>query len=110
MMAGIALLGGLAGLALTGDATVGISVTGKQTGFRAQASLMRRNTGVQVSIAITVAGMFALGVYGSYLPVYLDSLEMSAVMISLLSRCYQFWWGWVEALRSPCRWWFWQRV
>ena len=84
VMAGIALLGGLAGLALTGDATLGMSVTGKQTGFRAQASLMRRNTGVQVSIAITVAGMFALGVYGSYLPVYLDSLEMNAVMIGVL--------------------------
>ncbi|RBW49971.1 MFS transporter [Marinobacter sp. F3R11] len=84
VMAGIALLGGLSGLVLTGDATLGMRVSGKQTGFRAQASLMRRNTGVQVSIAITVAGMFALGVYGSYLPVYLDSLEMSAVMIGVL--------------------------
>jgi len=84
VMAGIALLGGLSGLALTGDATLGMRVSGKQTGFRAQASLMRRNTGVQVSVAITVAGMFALGVYGSYLPVYLDSLEMSAVMIGVL--------------------------
>ncbi|MDO6440728.1 MFS transporter [Marinobacter sp. 2_MG-2023] len=84
VMAGIALLGWLSGLALTGDATLGISVTRKQTGFRAQAGLIRNNTGVQVSIAITVAGMFALGVYGSYLPVYLDSLEMSAVMIGVL--------------------------
>ncbi|WP_292272828.1 MFS transporter [Marinobacter sp.] len=84
VMAGIALLGGLSGLALKGDATLGMAVTGKQTGFRAQATLMRHNTGVQVSIAITVAGMFALGVYGSYLPVYLDSLEMSAVMIGVL--------------------------
>jgi len=84
VMAGIALLGWLSGLALTGDATAGMLVTRKQTGFRAQASLIRRNTGVQVSIAITVAGMFALGVFGSYLPVYLDSLEMSAVMIGVL--------------------------
>ncbi|MGK0523141.1 MAG: MFS family permease [Pseudomonadales bacterium] len=84
VMAGIALLGGLCGMALTGDATSGMPVTRKQTGFRAQALLMRHNTGVQVSIAITVAGMFALGVYGSYLPVYLDSLEMSAVMIGAL--------------------------
>ena len=84
VMAGIALLGGLFGLALTGDAARGMSVTGKQTGFRAQASLIHRNTGVQVSIAITVAGMFALGIHGSYLPVYLDSLEMSAVMIGVL--------------------------
>lgn len=84
VMAGIALIGGLAGLALTGDATLGISITRKQAGFHAQASLLRRNTGVQVSIAITVAGMFALSIYGSYLPVYLDSLEMSAMMIGVL--------------------------
>jgi MFS family permease len=84
VMAGPALLGGLSGLALTGDARLGMPVTGKQTGFRAQATLIRGNTGVQVSIAITVAGMFALGVYGSYMPVYLDSLEMSAVMIGVL--------------------------
>ncbi|MGO1462101.1 MAG: MFS transporter [Oleiphilaceae bacterium] len=84
VMAGIALLGGITSLSLTGDATHGMAVTGKQTGFRAQASLIRRNTGVQVSIAITVAGMFALGVFGSYLPVYLDSLNMSAVMIGVL--------------------------
>lgn len=84
VMAGLVLMGGLAGLALTGDAKHGISVTRKQAGFRAQASLMRHNTGVQVSIAITVAGMFALGIYGSYLPVYLNSLEMSAVMIGVL--------------------------
>ncbi|MBK1885665.1 MFS transporter [Marinobacter sp. DY40_1A1] len=84
VMAGIALLGGLSGLALTGDATRGVRVTRKLTGFRAQASLARSNTGVQVSIAITLAGMFTLGVFGSYLPVYLDSLEMSAVMIGIL--------------------------
>ncbi|WP_417538484.1 MFS transporter [Marinobacter sp.] len=84
VMAGIASLGGLSGLALTGDATRGVRVTRKLTGFRAQASLARSNTGVQVSIAITLAGMFTLGVFGSYLPVYLDSLEMSAVMIGIL--------------------------
>ncbi len=84
VMAGIALLGALTGFALTGDATRGIRATGKQTGFRAQATLARTNIGVQVSIAITVAGMFTLGVYGSYLPVYLDSLQMSAVMIGVL--------------------------
>jgi cyanate permease len=39
---------------------------------------------VQISIWITIAGMFVLGVYGNYLPVYLDSLEMSAAMIGLL--------------------------
>ncbi|WP_275667850.1 MFS transporter [Marinobacter salexigens] len=84
VMAGIALLGGLSGLALTGDATRGVRVTRKLTGFRAQALLARSNTGVQVSIAITVAGMFTLGVFGSYLPVYLDSLQMGAVMIGVL--------------------------
>jgi MFS family permease len=84
VMAGIALLGGLAGLMLGGDAAQGITVTGKQSGFRAQASLMHCNTGVQISIAITVAGMFTLAIYGNYLPVYLDSLKMSAMMIGIL--------------------------
>src|SRR5690554_1240883 len=84
VMAGIALASGLAGLALTGDAASGISVTRKQAGFRAQASLMRHNKGVQVSLAITVAGMFALGIYSSYLPVYLDSLAMGAMTIGVL--------------------------
>ncbi|WP_246069467.1 MFS transporter [Marinobacter piscensis] len=84
VMAALALVSGLVGIGLMGDAARGLRVSGKQTGFRAQASLVRRNTGVQVSIAITVAGMFALGVYSSYLPVYLDSLEMSAMVIGVL--------------------------
>lgn len=84
VMALVALLGALAGLWLAGDAARGMAVSRSQSGFRAQAELMRRNTGVQVSVAITVAGMFALGVYGSYLPVYLHSLEVSAALIGIL--------------------------
>ncbi|GGE59206.1 MFS transporter [Streptosporangium jomthongense] len=84
VMAGIILVAGVVGLGLTGEAARGMIVSRKRSGFRAQASLVRTNIGVQVSIAITVAGMFALGVYGSYLPVYLDSLEMTAVMIGVL--------------------------
>lgn len=84
MMAVVALLGGIAGLWLAGDAVQGIKVGRAESGFRAQARLMRENTGVQVSVAITVAGMFALGVYGSYLPVYLHSLEVSAALIGIM--------------------------
>lgn len=84
VMAGLALIAGITGLWLTGEAARGMTVSRKRSGFRAQASLMRTNIGVQTSIAITVAGMFALGVYGSYLPVYLDSLEMTAMMIGIL--------------------------
>jgi len=84
VMAAIALAGGVTGLLLTGEANRGERVARSQTGFRAQARLMRENTGVQISVLITIAGMFALGVYGSYLPVYLDSLEMSAAVIGVL--------------------------
>lgn len=84
VMAGISLVSGMVGIRLTGDAAQGVMVTRQESGFRAQALLMRNNTGVQISIAITIAGMFTLGVYSSYLPVYLDSLQMSAVMIGVL--------------------------
>jgi MFS family permease len=84
LMAAIALTGALFGLFLTGEADRGQRVARSQIGFRAQARLMRANSGVQISIWITIAGMFVLGVYGNYLPVYLDSLEMSAAMIGLL--------------------------
>ncbi|KAA1174449.1 MFS transporter [Marinobacter salinexigens] len=84
VMALIAQLGCVTAFWLTGEATRGIAVSRAQSGFRAQAALMRRNTGVQMSVAVTVAGMFALGVYGSYLPVYLHSLEVSAALIGVL--------------------------
>ncbi|WP_227662966.1 MFS transporter [Marinobacter daqiaonensis] len=84
VMALFALLGGTAGLWLTGQARERLAVARRQTGFRAQWALMRTSSGVQLSVLVTVVGMFALGVYGSYLPVYLESLAMSPAVIGVL--------------------------
>jgi len=84
VMAAFALVAGVVGFWLTGQATERIQVTRKQAGFRAQWALMQSNRGVQLSVLVTVLGMFALGVYGSYLPVYLESLAISPVIIGIL--------------------------
>lgn len=84
VMAVFALVAGVVGFWLTGQATERIQVTRKQAGFRAQWALMQSNRGVQLSVLVTVLGMFALGVYGSYLPVYLESLAISPVIIGIL--------------------------
>lgn len=84
VMAAFALVAGVVGFWLTGQATERIQVTRKQAGFRAQWALMQLNRGVQLSVLVTVLGMFALGVYGSYLPVYLESLAISPVIIGIL--------------------------
>lgn len=53
-------------------------------GYRAQASLLRHNSGAQMSIAVTVAVLFALGAHGAFLPVYLEELAFSATLIGAL--------------------------
>ncbi len=87
VMALFALVSGVVTLHLTGQARERIHVTRKQAGFRAQWQLVGSNRGgVQLSILVTVlGGMFALGgVYGSYLPVYLESLAISPLIIGVL--------------------------
>jgi MFS family permease len=78
------LLGGICGLWLTGQARERLLIRRRETGFRAQWALMRTSRGVQLSVLVTAVGMFALGVYGSYLPVYLESLAMSPMVIGVL--------------------------
>lgn len=53
-------------------------------GYRAQASLLRHNSGVQMSLAVTVAVLFALGAHAAFLPVYLEELTFSATLIGAL--------------------------
>lgn len=53
-------------------------------GYRAQASLLRDNVGVQMSIAVTVAVLFAMGAHAAFLPVYLEELTFSATLIGIL--------------------------
>lgn len=84
VMALFALVSGVVTLRLNGQARERIRVTRKQAGFRAQWKLLGTNRGVQLSILVTALGMFALGVYGSYLPVYLESLAISPLIIGVL--------------------------
>lgn len=84
VMAGMAILAALAGLRLTGTARQRVAVDRRKSGFRGQWALMRVNVGVQLSVLVTILGMFGLGVYGSYLPVYLESLAITPVIIGVL--------------------------
>lgn len=69
---------------LVGDARQGRPTQRANTGFRAQGQLLKTRRGVQVSIAVTMAAMFALTAHGSYLPVYLDGLGLGASTIGFL--------------------------
>nr|WP_283101532.1 MFS transporter [Halomonas populi] len=80
----IPLIGLASSLGFVGSARHGQSTSRTLLGYRAQANLLRHNTGVQMSIAVTVAVLFALGAHGAFLPVYLESLAMTATTIGLL--------------------------
>jgi len=74
----------LSGFFLTGSAALGRRVKRPLFEFQAQTYLLKENVGVKVSIALTVAVVFALSAYGTFLPIYLKSLEVSATMIGAL--------------------------
>lgn len=80
----IAFLGLLSGWFLTDNASIGQATGRSLVGYRAQLTLLRTNSGVQVSIFLTVAVVFALGAHGTFVPVYLASLDMSATIIGAL--------------------------
>lgn len=83
-MGSIAVLGFASGLFLRGKAIEGAVVEKSLLGYRAQARLLKTNPGVQVSIVLTVAVMFALGAHSSFLPVYLEVSSFSATAIGAL--------------------------
>lgn len=68
----------------TGNARCGHSTPNSLLGYRAQALLLKTNVGVQMSIAVTVAALFALGAHAAFLPVYLETLTFSATLIGVL--------------------------
>lgn len=84
VMGWIGLVGVVCGIFLTGSAKEGQTPERSLLGYRAQARLLKTNPGVKISIALTVAVMFALGAHGSFLPVYLESLSVSATVIGAL--------------------------
>lgn len=80
----IAFLGLFSGWFLTGSASIGQAPGHSMVGYRTQLTLLRTNPGVQVSILLTVAVVFALVAHGTFLPVYLESIDMSATIIGAL--------------------------
>ncbi|OEY68031.1 hypothetical protein BG841_11695 [Marinobacter sp. X15-166B] len=84
VMSTLALIGVLGAAFLVGDASRRYANDRALSGYRAQARLLKSNHGVQMSIALTVAGMFVLGAHGGFLPVYLENLEISATTIGAL--------------------------
>jgi len=85
-----AVIGAIPAIALVssyyfiGNARRGHSTPSSLLGYRAQASLLKKNVGVQMSIVVTVAALFALGAHAAFLPVYLETLTFSATLIGLL--------------------------
>lgn len=67
-----------------GNARSGHTTPRSLLGYRAQASLLRENVGVQMSLAVTTAVLFALGAHAAFLPVYLEELTFSATLIGVL--------------------------
>lgn len=67
-----------------GNARRGHAAPRSLLGYRAQASLLRDNIGVQMSITVTVAVLFALGAHAAFLPIYLEELAFSATLIGIL--------------------------
>jgi len=84
IMGFVALAGVVSSFLLTGSVYAGESTERSLLGYSAQVKLLRTNPGVKVSIALTVAVMFALGAHGSFLPIYLESLAVSATSIGAL--------------------------
>ncbi|MDW5377388.1 MFS transporter [Halomonas sp. HP20-15] len=87
----IPLIAVAASLLFVGDSRKGHAAPRALLGYRAQASLLRDNIGVKMSLAVTVAVLFALGAHAAFLPVYLESIALSAtaigVLISLRALC-----------------------
>lgn len=81
---GIPVIGLVSSCYFIGNVHHGHATSRSMLGYRAQASLLRDNVGVQMSIVVTIAVLFALGAHASFLPVYLEELNFSATLIGVL--------------------------
>ncbi|HSH49497.1 MAG TPA: MFS transporter [Halomonas sp.] len=69
---------------LAGSARRSLATPSSLLSYRAQASLLCGNLGVQLSLVVTVAVLFALGAHAAFLPIYLEELAFSATLIGVL--------------------------
>ncbi|PWG61879.1 MFS transporter [Spiribacter halobius] len=80
----LSLLSLASGGFLVGSAQRAAPASAAETGYIAQLRLLGDNRGVQLSLAISVAVIFALAALASFLPVYLETLALSATAIGAL--------------------------
>jgi len=82
--AGLALVSVASGFFLIGGALRRRKPDSEQTRYGAQLRLLGSNAGVQLSVTVTVAVVFALGALTNFLPVYLETLQLPATTIGVL--------------------------
>lgn len=69
---------------MVGNVRQSVVTPGSLFSYRAQLSLLKSNVGVQVSMGISIAVVFAIGAYTAFLPLYLQDLSFSASLIGML--------------------------
>jgi MFS family permease len=84
VMLALSLVGLASGFFLVGGARRAQKTAGESILYRSQIRLLTSNSGIQLSLAVTVAVVFALGAVTNFLPVYLESLELTATTIGAL--------------------------
>jgi len=80
----LSLTGFVSGFFLVGGARRAQKTEGEAIFDSAQIRLLISNSGIQLSLAVTVAVVFALGAVTNFLPVYLENLELPATTIGAL--------------------------
>lgn len=84
LIAAFPLLASISALMFTAHARQGTPAPRAQAGYRAQWRLLNTNRGVQLSILLSAISLFVMSVHSSFMPVYLESLAISAGTIGLL--------------------------
>jgi len=84
VMIALSLVGLVSGFFLVGGARRAQKTAGAANLYSAQIRLLTSNSGIQLSLTVTVAVVFARGAVTNFLPVYLKNLELSATTIGAL--------------------------
>lgn len=84
LIAGFPLLSSASALLFSDHARQGSPAPRSTSGYRAQWQLLNSNRGVQLSILMAGISLFVMSVHSSFMPVYLESLAISAGTIGVL--------------------------
>ncbi len=75
------LLSSASALLFSAQARRGTPSTRAQSGYRAQWQLLTTNPGVQLSMLLASTSLFVMSVHSSFMPIYLESLSLTAATI-----------------------------